>query len=474
MDRRRRRVLQGMLAGGATTTLAAACRGRSSGDHVDDVSRIETIPVAAISTPTTSEDVRRCLRESTGKVSIGGARYSMGGQVAFPDSLHLDMRRMMGLVWLDPAARRARVRAGMRWRDLQELIDPHDLSVRIMQSYSNFSIGGSVSVNCHGRYGGAGPVAHSVRALQMVTAGGEALELSRDREPELFAAAIGGYGGLGVVTEIELDLDDNVAMARQAEFVALPEYPDYFREQILGNADAILHNADLVPPRFDHPLCITWRRTDAALTIHDRLVPKGLDYSRQQNLIWVASELPDSGKLRDRYFTRRLLEESVVAMRNHEASLDTASLEPRTRTFSTYLLQEYFVPERSFYGFSHTLASILQDSGANVLNVSIRHSPVDADTLLKWAPEPVFSFVVYYKQRNRRRADMAAESWTRRLVDAALAAGGRHYLPYRLHATPAQFDRAYPQVRNFASIKREIDPGNRFRNLLWDKYLPAR
>jgi len=39
-----------------------------------------------------------------------------------------------------------RVQAGMRWRDLQDAIDPHDLSVKIMQSFSNFTAGGAVSV----------------------------------------------------------------------------------------------------------------------------------------------------------------------------------------------------------------------------------------------------------------------------------------------------------------------------------------
>jgi FAD/FMN-containing dehydrogenase len=46
-----------------------------------------------------------------------------------PDSLHVDMRGLSRLIQLDPTQRWARVQAGMTWRDLQELIDPHDLSV---------------------------------------------------------------------------------------------------------------------------------------------------------------------------------------------------------------------------------------------------------------------------------------------------------------------------------------------------------
>ena len=109
----------------------------------------------------------------------------------------------------------------------------------------------------------------------------------------------------------------------------------------------------------------------------------------------------------------------------------------------------------------------------NALNVSIRHSPADTISLMKWAPSEVFSFVIFYKQRAHAKANEDAGAWTRELIDAALANGGRYYLPYRLHATPAQFEHAYPEVRAFAALKKRVDSRNRLRNLLWDKYLPA-
>jgi FAD/FMN-containing dehydrogenase len=161
-----------------------------------------------------------------------------------------------------------------------------------------------------------------------------------------------------------------------------------------------------------------------------------------------------------------------VVWRNREASLDADALEPRTRRMSTYLLQEYFVPAAGFHGFAAEMAKTLRAFEVNALNVSIRHSPGDRTTLLRWATEDVFSFVLYYKQRSYRRADADAARWTRRLIDAALAHGGRYYLPYRLHATPAQFLRAYPEAEAFATLKARIDPQNRFRNGLWERYLP--
>ncbi|WP_454831652.1 FAD-binding oxidoreductase [Pseudoxanthomonas wuyuanensis] len=469
VDTQRRKLMQALALAGAAGTLS--CNRQADTTRIEDISRMEQTAVARVARPTATGEVQRLLGESGGPVSIGGARFSMGGQTALPGSLHLDMRAMNRLVRLDAAQRIVRVQAGMRWRDLQDIIDPHDLSVKVMQSYSNFTVGGSVSVNCHGRYLNAGPIAHTVRALQLVDGGGQAFELGRDKEPDLFAAAIGGYGGLGVITEVELELAPNEAMARHSQRLALTDYPAFFRERVQSDPAVIMHNADLIPPRFDRPLAISWLRTDAALTESRRLVPRGLDYGREQNLIWSASELPGGDHLRARYLTDRLLREKAVVMRNYEASLDTASLEPRTRMFSTYLLQEYFLPIAGFVPFVRRMAAILQRHRVNALNVSVRHSPADTVSLLKWAPGEVFSFVLYYKQRSNQPADRASAVWTRQLIDAALAAGGRYYLPYRLHASPAQFRQAYPEAADFARLKRRIDPDYRFGNRLWQKYL---
>jgi len=59
---------------------------------------------------------------------------------------------------------------------------------------------------------------------------------------------------------------------------------------------------------------------------------------------------------------------------------------------------------------------------------------------------------------------------TRELVDAALALGGTYYLPYRLHATQAQFERAYPMAQQFFALKRRYDPAGLFRNSFYEAY----
>lgn len=94
----------------------------------------------------------------------------------------------------------------------------------------------------------------------------------------------------------------------------------------------------------------------------------------------------------------------------------------------------------------------------------------DADTFLRYADRPVIAFVMLFVQEKTPAGEAAMQALARELTDAALAADGRYYLPYRLHATPDQFRAAYPQAADFFARKREYDPGELFQNQLYLRY----
>lgn len=435
---------------------------------VCNVTHLNSVKVAGIEDVRGTDDIRRAMRRWQGKVSVGGGRFSMGGQTAIQGGLQLDMRPMNGLVSFDPSRKVVRVQAGMRWRDLQSVIDPHGLSVRTMQSYASFTVGGSVSVNCHGRYVGHGPISRSVRALQLALPNGEVLEISRQTQSDLFYAAIGGYGGVGVITEVELDLDENFRIERTTAFVALEDYPAWFREKIQSNPQVLLHNADLFPRTFDAPRCVTWTRSDKPLSIAGRLTPTGGKYTKEQLFVWAMTELPGGSALR-KSVARTIEDKPAVVWRNFEASLDVARLEPANRDHSTYVLQEYFVPEHQFVSFARGMAQLMQSTRTGTLNVSIRHSPSDEPVWMTWAREDVFSFVVYYKQGMSLDAQRQVAGWTRAMIALALSHEGSYYLPYQLHATQQQFQRAYPDTAKFKRLRQELG-ASRLTNALWTQY----
>lgn len=437
---------------------------------VNDVTQLNPVPVWAISTPSTVADVQDALRRSTGPVSVGGGHFSMGGQTASPGSLHLDMRQMNRVIAFHPQQKSIRVQAGIRWCDIQRFVDPHGLAVKIMQTYANFTVGGSLSVNVHGRYIGLGPLILSVRWLKLVLADGNVVEATPLENSEVFNGAIGCYNALGVIVEAELDLADNTRVERQQLKLAVSEYPDYFRQKVRDTKQAVFHNADIYAPHYSRVRAVTWTETRKPVTTPYRLQPHRRMYPLERYFLWAVTETP-LGKWRREYLIDPFLYLTrKVHWRNFEAGYDAAELEPPSRKHSTYVLQEYFVPAERFNQFVPLMAEVFQRHRANVLNVSVRHAFEDPGSLLAWTRGETFAFVVYYKQRTRESAKERVAVWTRELIDAALSCGGTYYLPYQPHATPRQFHLAYPRAVELFALKRRLDPGFRFRNCLWDKY----
>ena len=97
-----------------------------------------------------------------------------------------------------------------------------------MQSYSNFTVACAVSVNAHGRYVGHGPIANRCGRCSWCWRW-RVVEADRKQNTELLRARIGGYGAIGVITEVELDLDDNTKMERRIEVGPARRLPGVLR-----------------------------------------------------------------------------------------------------------------------------------------------------------------------------------------------------------------------------------------------------
>jgi FAD/FMN-containing dehydrogenase len=437
---------------------------------VNDVSALNPIAVAQVIEPVTTDEIVVAVRTHAGPISVGGARHSMGGQIATEGALHIDMRRFNRILAFSPAQKSITVQAGATWRQIQERIDSADLAVKIMQTYANFTVGGSLSVNAHGRYIGTGPLILSVRSLKLVLADGALVDASPTLRPELFYGAIGGYGGVGVITEATLDLAANVRVAREHVNLPIREYRRWFLDHVRGSRGAIFHNADIYPPGYTRVNAVTYTETADSVTIPDRLIPANQSYRANRRMFRVISDWPFGKTLREWVVDPALFAGKQVTWRNYEASYDVAELEPDSRARTTYVLAEYFVPVEQFDAFVPRMRDILRRRRVNVINVSIRHAQADPGSLLAWAKGEVFAFVIYYKQGTSRGARARVGVWSRELIDAALDVGGSYYLPYQVHATDAQFLRAYPRAPEFFALKRRVDPTNKFRNKLWDRY----
>ncbi|WP_348789745.1 FAD-binding oxidoreductase [Leifsonia sp. NPDC080035] len=114
--------------------------------------------------------------------------------------------RALDTLEVDADLRHVRIGAGVRWAPVIAAAAEHGLAPVTGSSTSVGAVGYTLG-------GGLGPLARShgftadwVRGFRVVTADGEVVVADASTHPELFWALRGGKGGLGIVTEMTLEL----------------------------------------------------------------------------------------------------------------------------------------------------------------------------------------------------------------------------------------------------------------------------
>jgi FAD-linked oxidoreductase len=151
-----------------------------------------------------ADAVRRAVAAGRG-VRVAGSGHSYSPLVATDGTL-LSLERMRGVQSVDREAREATVWAGTRLRDLGGPLWDAGLSMENLGDTHAQALAGAVATGTHGSGITLGSVSSQVVGLTLVTATGELVECSAEREPELFRAARVGLGCFGVVTRVRLRL----------------------------------------------------------------------------------------------------------------------------------------------------------------------------------------------------------------------------------------------------------------------------
>ena len=446
--------------------------------HVDDASRLNTTRVAevvAVDPERAEEQLRQLLsraRREKLRVAIAGAKHSMGGHTIYPDGLVLDMLPFNKLR-LDGDRGILHAGAGARWIDVVPYLDARGFSVTVMQSNSDFSVGGSLSVNCHGWQHGRPPIASTVESFRLMTADGRVLRCSRNENAELFSLALGGYGLFGVLLDAELRVVRNERYKPEIELLQAADYPSAFDARVRQRDDAgmvygrlcvvpgkaflrtavqtVFRKAPCPPgeiPSLDAPKPRTFLR---------ELYRAQIGSQAGKELRWRV-ETNSSRVLHGRFFSRNgLVSEPSALFREQNAD-------------RTDILHEYFVPAGRFGEFLDRLRELLPREPFELMNITVRDVTEDRDTFLRYADGNLFALVMLFNVPRTGEADEKMRALTRDLIDAALACEGRYYLPYRLHASREQFEKAYPRARQFFARKRHFDPEELFQNQFYLAY----
>lgn len=455
------------------------------GGFVNDASHLNKTAVYGVLRITSEDDIRNALqyaREHNLKVTCAGQQHSMGGQSFTHGGLILDLHDF-NKIRLDKLHRTVNVQSGVRWWQLQQLLDREGLSVKSMQSINIFSVGGTLSINAHGIDPAPGPIAPTVQSLRIMLSDGRVVRASPTENTELFRHVLGGYGLFGVILDVDLDVVANEMYERKTVYMSYTDFPAFYRAKIETNNEVglIFGRLSVAPQSFLKETAVhIYTRTAYQGDLspmkpnsHNSLDRFIINFSKTGGFgRWTRWTLEKYAEphMHDCLTRNQAMNQKDVCLvsRNEEMYDDMAYL--RNRLPDTDILQEYFIPYDRMPEFVDGLRTVVERTRANLLNVTIRTVHKDTVTSLPYAKEDMFGFVLYFNVKFNDHDSEILRKTTTDLIDVAHQAGGTYYLPYQLFYSHEQLRQCYPEIDNFFTTKKDYDPIGLFSNKFYEKY----
>ncbi len=148
--------------------------------------------------PQSEEEIVNLVRNSQ-RLRVSGAGHSFNTAVVTEDTL-VSLDRYRGVISKDLEKKQITVRAGTRVRDVVRALLDEGLAFTALPSHDAQSIAGILSTDVHGTGKEWGFVSESIVSLKLIDGKGE-VHVCKPTD-DLFRAAIGGIGAVGIITEV--------------------------------------------------------------------------------------------------------------------------------------------------------------------------------------------------------------------------------------------------------------------------------
>lgn len=438
--------------------------------------------------PTTVEQLVEALelaRRSGRTLGLRGGGNSYGDAAMNSENLLLDLRRMNRILDWDPANGRVTVEPGVTISQLWQYVLEDGWWPPVVTGTSKTTIGGCAAMNVHGKNAyQAGPIGDHILAFDMLLSTGELVTCSREENSDLFHAAIGGFGVLGVFTAVTLQLKRVYSGLLRIRTQAQPNLAgmfDYFRENvsdsdyIVGWIDAFargkalgrgdVHSANYLQPGEDpDPV--------RSLNLGNQHLPANMFGVMPKSLIWLFMRPfmnnPGTTVINTAKYYAGHLGGSKEYLQSHAAYHFLLDYVPDwKKAYGSGGLIQYqpFIPkETAADAFADILRVGQQQGMPNYLTVFKRHRP---DDFLMTHGLDGYSLAMDFRITDTRRGRMA--QLARTLDEIVLQAGGRFYFAKDSTLRP-EVTLAYlgaDKIAQFKALKERYDPDRLLETDLW-------
>ena len=419
-----------------------------------------------------------------------GSGCSYGDAALIPEGLVLDLSRMRQVSAWDPATGIIDVEPGVTVKQLWRHTLADGWWPPIVTGTMEPSIGGCLSMNVHGKNNWVrGTMGDHCLEFDLLTPDGGLRTLSRDAEPEIFHAVIGGFGQLGLITRARLQLKRVHSGLTETEAVAASDLGSLLQrlddakddwEYVVGWVDAfpgggklgrgLLHfarhlEADEDP---DPVASLDPANQDLPGTIFG-VVPK----AQMWRILKPFTNKPGMRAINlAKYLQGSVFAGGAVYRQSLAAFSFLLDYVPDWKKIylpGGLIQHQSFVPVAEAEGvFSRQLEICRRRGMPSYLGVLKRHRP--DDFLLTHAVDG-FSLALDFPVVEGRRDELWA--LIRELAEPVVAAGGRFYAA-KDAALPGELYRESfrnGEIETFLGLKRRLDPDGLLRSSLATRLL---
>lgn len=432
--------------------------------------------------PTSVEEIRQVFEIARRrKLSIGlrGAGCSYGDASLNEDGMLLDFSKMDRILKWDPESGIVTGEPGVTLKKLWQSTIEDGYWPPVVSGTMFTTLGGVAAMNIHGKNNfKAGPIGNHILEFDFMLPDGTVKTCSREQNSELFYAAIGGFGMLGVFTSVTLKMKKVHSGYLWVEAIVAKNLRQMFEQfqERLPESDYLVGWID----------CIKGGRALGRGVIHQaNYLEAGADPDPKESLRVANQGLPDKimgvfpssltyllmqpyvnnrgmGLINAaKYWSARWSLRGHRHLQSHAAFAFLLDYVPNWKfAYKPGGLIQYqsFVPKETAEDTFRKLIQVSRAAGLPpYLGVFKRHQP---DLFLMTHAVDGYSFALDYKVVPQKR--QALWDLCHRLDEIVLKSGGRFYFAKDSTLTPSAVQRymGEERLRQFKALKAQLDPNN--------------
>jgi L-gulonolactone oxidase len=397
-----------------------------------------------------SEEQFAAIIKESDNIRFYGTKQSSSDICAGTDTL-ITIENYDKLLTINRDKKQITVEAGMKLKDLIELIESENWCLPCLPDINTITIGGAIATGTHGTNGNL--LASYMPECRLICADGT---IKTIKEGDYLMDAIRvSLGLIGAFSTITLQCVDNYTL----HITEQPEKDDVWLKQLKHNLATNDFLRILWLPHTGSGYIIKGCKIQEDKQVVENLGPKHLKHRRKiSKLLYKYSKsAPWSIYFANKILYRRFF----TSKKEHKGSLYQATV-TKSRG-STLELAEWSIDLEDF----PKLFKELKTTVNSFKNKSFIHIPMDirfVDSDQSWLSNAYNRTTVTMGCVNRDASSADSYAAFKTVEDIFLKYGGRPHWGKRFAAKDQEFSEIYPKWTDFKLLRRSMDPTNKFLN----------